>query len=453
MSDNNNLDPLSNENTQPNLADDKPDNLNAGPAIELIRAKLDSIYDEEPDVSTEEAEATAAVHRSRHQQFMYELMTSGKDLALIQTEWHNYYQKLSNKDKQQVWHEFYASNKNANIIHQQPDNTDQSTIASDNSPTKTVSSTKIAKHLNERALKLSGRGVAGKLQNGGADAAALRNSIRSSAVVSAPKLTWKHHLQSAAFGLACGLVVIFILLFSFFNQVVIAPFIQPSRNQTATPIILSNATIAPNSTPEVIIPKINVEIPVVYSVNTTNEAIIENNLEDGVVHFPTTSVPGQNGNAAFFGHSANNIFNPGKYKFAFVLLHDLVAGDVFYLTYNNTVYAYKVFTTEIVNPNDVSVLNPVPGHTATATLITCDPPGTSINRLVVIGDQISPSPAGNVSVPQAATAAAAQVSVLPSNGPSLWQRFISTTWGKIVSVVFVVGAIYLIWLWYTKLVT
>jgi len=186
--------------------------------------------------------------------------------------------------------------------------------------------------------------------------------------------------------------VLVIFLFSFFNEVIIAPFIQPSRVAAATPIIVDANTVAPSANPEVIIPKINVEIPVSYSQTSTNESAIETALEDGIVHYPTTVKPGELGNAAFFGHSSNNIFNKGKYKFAFVLLHTLVPGDTFYLTANSKVYVYKVITKTIVPPTEVGVLGPVPGQTATATLITCDPPGTSANRLIVVGQQISPGP-------------------------------------------------------------
>ena len=246
-----------------------------------------------------------------------------------------------------------------------------------------------------------------------------------------------------------GAIVVFILLFSFFNEVLIAPFIQPSRQDTATPIILSTNTVATTKSPEVIIPKINVEIPVNYSVTSTNENVLENDLQDGVVHYPTTSMPGQTGNSAFFGHSSNNILNPGKYKFAFVLLHDLVAGDVFYLTNNDKLYAYKVFSTSIVSPNDVGVLNPVAGHIATATLITCDPPGTSINRLIVVGDQISPNPNTNTApVPVATTSA--PITQLAGNGPSLWSRFISNIYGKLVTVLFLLVIGFYIRRWYKR---
>ena len=247
-------------------------------------------------------------------------------------------------------------------------------------------------------------------------------------------------------GLGMGLIVIIIFLFGFFNEVIIAPFIQPSRADASTPIILSTNSVAPTATPEVIIPKINVEIPADYSATTTDENAIENDLQSGVVHYPTTVLPGQNGNTAFFGHSSNNIFNKGKYKFAFVLLHTLVNGDTFYLTYNSKVYIYKVISHTIVDPSDVGVLGPVAGQTATATLITCDPPGTSLHRLVVVGQQISPDPAGNTAGTTVAPTASAPTN-LPGNGPTVWTHFIRTVFGKISTVAVLAFVFFLVIRW------
>jgi LPXTG-site transpeptidase (sortase) family protein len=160
-------------------------------------------------------------------------------------------------------------------------------------------------------------------------------------------------------------------------------------------------------------------------------------------------MPGQLGNTAFFGHSSNNIFNQGKYKFAFVLLHTLVNGDTFYLTYNDKVYVYKVISKTVVSPNDVSVLGSIPGQTATATLITCDPPGTSINRLVVVGQQISPDPstntAGTTLAPPGST-----VTSLPGNGPTLWTQVMSTLTGKAVALGILAALFYVTLRWINK---
>lgn len=392
----------------------KPANDNV--AADLIRGKLSEIYNDEPDAKTEIDEAERASNPSKHQRFMQELTNSGRDIAEVQTKWHEYYQSLPENEKLEVWDEFYKSNKNVQ----------KATIIRPDHPKEMVSS----KNRVATNTKYKPRPPVA------------REDIPSRHKAPKPKvkLQAKHHLQSLAFGLGMGFLVILIFLFGFFNEVVIAPFIQPSRN-VSVPIIIGANDVSPTSTPEVIIPKINVQIPVDYNVNTTNENVIENDLEAGVVHFPTTVLPGQLGNAAFFGHSSNNIFNPGQYKFAFVLLHTLVDGDTFYLTYNHTLYVYKVISHTVVSPSDVSVLGPVSGQQATATLITCDPPGTSINRLIVVGQQISPS-IGNDTQTAATTVSASQsTKVLPSNGPTLWSRFINSDTGKTLIVLITVIAI------------
>jgi len=230
----------------------------------------------------------------------------------------------------------------------------------------------------------------------------------------------KQNIKSLLFGLSVGFIVLVVMLFGFFNEVVIAPFMQPGR-ASATPVIVNSSTIDADGDPQVIIPKINVQIPVVYDLKSNSEAAVQAGLEHGVVHYPTTVKPGEFGNAAFFGHSSNNIFNKGKYKFAFVLLHELKLGDTFYLTYDGTVYGYKEITRKIVQPSQVDVLNDIPTEAATATLITCDPPGTSLHRLVVVGRQVSPSPVNNTNLTET-TDATGSSEALPGNGPTMWTR-------------------------------
>lgn len=382
-------------------------------AADVIRKKLAKLYANEPDAEVEAQEADVVSRPSKHQQFMHDLSGSGKSLAEIQTEWHHYYITLPDKEKHEVWQEFYDSNKQVSSYHKQvPKETSPHQLEDMLAEKGVVVSSEQPKYLaihpapDQRKKRTT--------------TSVIKKTIVKQ-ITADGKLKAKHHFQSLLFGLGLGSVVIFIFLFSFFNEFFIAPFIQPSRHASATPLILSSSSPAPTSSPEVIIPKINVEIPVDYSETSTNENDIENDLESGVVHYPTTVMPGQNGNTAFFGHSSNNIFNKGKYKFAFVLLHTLVPGDTFYLTYNDKVFVYTVISKNIVSPNDVAVLGPVAGQTATATLITCDPPGTSLNRLIIVGQQISPDPSGNTAAatPQATTAPAA----LPGNGPTLWSRF------------------------------
>lgn len=376
------------------------------PAADLIRQKLNGLYGNEPDARAEAAEVSRlAGHRSPHQEYMYSLSVSGKSEAEIQVAWHEYYQALSDTEKHKVWREFYANQ--GQVTANQP----VSQPAPESKPSgldyyhqeKFVSTIPVPKQPRSgtRSVAEIKRQILGRVQ-------------------AASKTKAKRHLQSLVFGLGVGSLVILVFLFGFFNERFIAPLITPSRNVSSTPIIINNnETTASDPNPKVIIPKINVEIPVVYDEPSVEEKAIQAALERGVVHYASTPAPGEQGNVVIFGHSSNNIFNQGRYKFAFVLLSRLEQGDTFYLTKEGKRYAYRVYQKKIVKPDAVEVMGPA-DRADTATLITCDPPGTSLNRLVVVGEQISPDP--DVNVASTATPSAESPAIVPSNAPTLWQR-------------------------------
>ncbi len=137
------------------------------------------------------------------------------------------------------------------------------------------------------------------------------------------------------------------------------------------------------------IPKIKVNAPVVYQ-PSINEAAVLKSLQNGVVHYGTTPNPGEPGNSVIVGHSSNDWWQPGHYKFVFVLLDKMVVGDKFSINYKSRHYIYQVTKTKIVQPTDLTVLRQT--TEPTVTLITCTPPGTSWRRLVVSAKQISPTP-------------------------------------------------------------
>lgn len=371
-------------------------NSSAKAAADIARAKLSAFYKKEPSLVDDVEDTTRKrAQLSKHQIYMNDLTKSGKSLAEIQTAWHNYYANLSDIEKNAVWQEFYDQYDNKKQA--QNGTVNKADTLDQNEPNKTLSQP------NKTISRPAKKG----------------------------KLSAKQYFQSLLFGLMIGSITIVFILFGFFNERFIAPFITPSKNVSTTPIIGDPNSNVASSGSEVIIPKINVEIPVIYDasdvIKANNaedlESAIQKNLEDGVVHYPSTSLPGEKGNIAIVGHSSNNIFNQGKYKFAFVLLSKLEVGDTFYLTKDKVRYTYKIFKKKIVPPNDVSVLGNESSK-STATLITCDPPGTSLNRLIVVGEQISPSSSKN-SEPQTKQTSPA-VEELPSNAESLWNRF--TDW-------------------------
>jgi sortase A len=387
---------------------------NTDAALDLIRHKVDAVYEKEPSALEEEQEILAGGTHSKHQKFIKDLMDSGKGLADVQTEWHTYYQGLPDNEKHQVWNEFYdnygkATGKNAATQKNETPKEDAPAVVP---PTKQLS-------VISTPVLGSVKPADEPKKTGNKKTVAETKAELLDKVTARGKLTPKHHLQSLLFGLSMGLIVVVFVMFGFFNERFIAPFITPSRSASASPIIINpNEKVGPES--KVIIPKINVDVPVVYDVASNDEKEIQAALENGVVHYPSTPVPGENGNVVVVGHSSNNLLNKGKYKFAFVLLNRLEVGDTITMQYGGKRYVYKVYEKVIVKPTDVGVLGPT-DKTASLSLITCDPPGTSINRLVVRAEQISPSTTNNVAASQTTTAAATP-EIVPGNAPSLFDR-------------------------------
>jgi sortase A len=369
--------------------DDKKTDDQSNPAADLIRKKVTAAYDHEPGAKEEIKEVDElkpSARRSKHQQFIYELTSSGRPLHEVQTAWHEYYAGLSDTEKHQVWQEFYSAH--AQTAHHPA----VSHAQSKPEPVKALVKRATAK-LPKQKIETHNRPVHNRRK--------------------------VHPLHSLVFGLGIGSVTILIFLFSFFNDRIIAPFIQPSRNTSNIPL-LSGAPVS--SAPEVVIPKINAEVPVVYDVATIDDDAVQKGLERGVVHYADTALPGQAGNVVIVGHSSGNIFNLGKYKFAFSLLRVLDNGDTFFLQKDGKRYVYQVYEKRVVKPTDVSVLGPA-DKPATATLITCDPPGLSSNRLVITAVQISPDPTANAPLASQYTLAK-KATFVPGNSISLWARLV-----------------------------
>lgn len=378
-------------------------------AISLARQKLRTIYGSEKTMTSELEQATQPVPvESVHQRYMRELSSSGKSLAEIQTSWHNYYLGLSDAQKHEVWQEFYSTNSRTPAQKSQPQTVVATTPLSTASAVAITEAPRIADNRSPQAIRQK-----------------ILTQIKGRAN-KPPKSQLRQKIDSILFGLKIGVVAIVVFLFGFFNEYIITPFIQPGRNASATPVILSTDGVAPSQNPEVIIPKIGVQAPVDYTLDTVQEEVFQQALDSATVHYANTVLPGEAGNTAVFGHSSNNIFNKGSYKFIFVRLHKLEAGDTFYLSKDGKMYAYKVFKKQAVTPDETWVLNPVEGKKATATLITCDPPGSVSHRLVVWGEQISPDPINATPPSQDATVQQSAAPVeLAGKGPSAWNRF----WG------------------------
>ncbi len=224
--------------------------------------------------------------------------------------------------------------------------------------------------------------------------------------------------------ITAALAVVLVFVFLQYNRVIFAQvnaYVSPGSIDVQNIVIDPTGSTAVGQDPRLIIPKINVDVPVLYDVGADYDSQMAA-MQKGVAHFAipgASSHPGEIGNTVLSGHSSNDLFDPGDYKFIFAQLDKLQAGDTIYANYQGKRYTYVVTKKEVVKPTEVSKLvyttdKPV------MTLITCTPLGTSLNRLLVTAEQVSPDPAKAASAPK--DDSATNEATMPGSSPTLLER-------------------------------
>ncbi len=120
-------------------------------------------------------------------------------------------------------------------------------------------------------------------------------------------------------------------------------------------------------------------IPRLHLSAMVREGADETTLDLALGHIPGTALPGQNGNVGVAGHRDTLFRGLQKINKNDLILFETFAGD----------FAYRVETTEIVRPQDVSVLNA--REHPELTLVTCYPfryVGSAPERFIVEARQV-----------------------------------------------------------------
>ena len=135
----------------------------------------------------------------------------------------------------------------------------------------------------------------------------------------------------------------------------------------------------------IVIPKIGANSRVIANVDPQNPKEYQLALTKGVAHAEGTVFPGEAGNVFIFSHSSANFYEAARYNSIFYLLSKMEKDDEIDLFYKKEKFKYRVTDKKIVNPKAVSYLSPQ-GFQKTVTLMTCWPAGTTLKRLVVVGE-------------------------------------------------------------------
>jgi sortase A len=339
------------------------------PAIKLIKNKIDNLFDgknaiEDKNFITEEPDNPYEKTHAEH----VEPQTS--DWQKYHTAWQNYYQK---------YYEGYYTH-----------------------------------HLNQAKENLKKPEPEEEIE------AKLKQQLVTKIKESTKKVRKSRHFIP----LLSGVVVILLALFIQYNSIIIGnvmAYTSPGNINPQNIVIDPNIAITVSPESRLIIPKINVDVPVFYDIGNDYKSQMSA-MSKGLAHFAVpgaSSHPGQIGNTVIAGHSASDLFSQGDYKFIFAQLEKLEIGDLFYANYNSVRYTYIVNKKEVVGPNDVDKLV-YPTDKPLMTLLTCVPVGTDSSRLLVIAEQISPNPSKSTLAP--AVNQNDEKSSIPGKTPTFFER-------------------------------
>lgn len=366
----------------------RDDTVAQSAAADVVRSQLDSIYSGNPSPAqtTPEGQTLPTTYRRTHDAAT---KSNQKEWQDYHSAWQQYYQKY--------YEQYYVgavSQVHQAYTQQAKSQNNQFGTAAPESEAESISRDDAIEDLRGQLL--------GKVKTAG-------KRVRKS----------RHFIPITA-----ALVVLLIFSFLQYNRAIIAnvkAYVTPGEIDPQNIVVDPNASLQVSQDPRLIIPKINVNVPVNYD-TTPDQASQLKAMENGVAYFGipgADSKPGQVGNTVISGHSSNDFIESGNYKFVFALLERLKPGDIFYLHYNGVRYTYNVTKTQVVKPTDVGALV-YPTTKPVATLITCTPLGTALNRLLVTAEQVSPDPASATAAP--ASSGTDKGIVMPSNSPTLFEK-------------------------------
>lgn len=399
-------------------------------AANVIRSQISALYGDRPVVGREGVVNEVAAQQTAAQpaQPAPQTQTATQPQSSADTQGNSYYQEHTSthhtvqadqwKAYHTAWQNYYQQYYEAYYTHQQAQQKAlqqaETQPVQENSPMTTgvFSHTTDLDQTNESLSK---------------DQALfeLRQKLLGTVKRRAQKIRRSRHFVP----IVAALSVVLAFLFLQYNQVLFATvnaYVSPGSIDPQNIVIDPSSDGAVSQDPRLIIPKINVDVPVAYDISPEYNSQMDA-MQKGLAHFSiagANSHPGEIGNTVLSGHSSNDLFDGGDYKFIFAQLDKLNNGDTIYANYKGKRYTYVVTKKEVVKPTEVNKLV-YPTNKPIMTLITCTPLGTSLNRLLVTAEQVSPDPAVAASAPSGSgqtTSSDANTAIPGASSPTLLER-------------------------------
>ena len=366
------------------------DDLKRQTAAEIARKKVLAAYGDVEKTSAESAYAAPNAEHMKDEPLSPRI--NSESWKKYHSEWQNYYQKY--------YSEYYAKAAREYVAKER---------------------LKDAREQAEEDEIVYALARAGGSEPEGSSGLNLKQNIQKKATDSAKKT---RRLKKFA-PLFAGLAVVALILFLQYNRLIFAPimaYVSPG-NAPADQIEALDPTITQtvSSEPRLIIPKLNIDVPIRFGLQLSDVMSAMNN---GVAHYRiagASAYPGEAGNFIITGHSAGDVYSSNPYKYIFSGLERMEEGDLIYVNYESVRYTYKVVKKNVIEPTNVAALVIDTGKPM-ITLVTCTPLGTSRYRLLVTGEQISPEYDGKTDDGSEAIDVDDGETALPANEPSFFEQ-------------------------------
>ena len=134
------------------------------------------------------------------------------------------------------------------------------------------------------------------------------------------------------------------------------------------------------------IPSINISAPIVFFDEPQEDALLHEALDQGVVHFPESVLPGKIGQTIILGHSAPLGWPKINYDWVFSEIGDLKEGEEIIINFNNKEYLYQVKDKVILDKGEEIPLKYYSSSKNVLILLSCWPPGQDYKRIVVMSE-------------------------------------------------------------------
>ncbi|PIP23306.1 MAG: hypothetical protein COX90_00390 [Candidatus Nealsonbacteria bacterium CG_4_10_14_0_2_um_filter_38_17] len=166
------------------------------------------------------------------------------------------------------------------------------------------------------------------------------------------------------------------------KSVVQADFNPSESSPTPTPEQGNSFDFYTKQQNTIAIPKIEIVAPIVVAREDTENGF-QDALKKGVLIYPDSVVPGENGIITILGHSASPDWPKIYYDWVFSRLNELELGDEIYIISSNNRYVYKVKQKIFIEKGEEPSEDSLTSSESVLYLISCWPPGRNIRRIAV----------------------------------------------------------------------